>query len=86
MKNEERIVELLAEMLLKFDDLTDEVKGVKNEVKDVKGELKDVNKRLGKVENEIVKLNLVSAANSRAILKLADNSGRISRLEKAVFK
>jgi hypothetical protein len=72
MKNEQKIVELLSEMLQKFDILNEEVKGM--------------NKRMGKVEREIVKLNVIGSENSRALIKLADNNDRIVRLEKAVFK
>ncbi len=38
------------------------------------------------VERGIVKLNLISAENSRSLIKLADTYDRIARLEKAVFK
>ncbi len=79
MKNEDKIVELLSEMLHKFDVLNDKVENLNTE-------MKTVNKRLGSVEKEIVKLNLISAQNSRALLKLGDNNDRIKRLEKAVFK
>ncbi len=79
MKSEDKIVELLSEMLHKFDVLNDKVENLNTE-------MKTVNKRLGSVEKEIVKLNLISAQNSRALLKLGDNNDRIKRLEKAVFK
>jgi len=86
MKNKDKIVGLLSEMLHKFDVLTDEVTGVKEEVTGVKREVMDLNKRVSKVENEIVKLNLISAENSRSLMKPADNNDRIIRLEKVVFK
>lgn len=79
MKNEDKIVELLSEMLHKFDVLNDKVENLNTE-------MKTVNKRLGSVEKEIVKLNLISAQNSRSMIKLGDNNDRIKRLEKAVFK
>ena len=83
MKNGDKIVELLSEMLHKFDVLTDRVDNLTGRVDNLNT---TVDTRLGKVESEIVKLNLISAENSRAILKLADNNDRINRLEKAVFK
>ena len=83
MKNEQRIVELLAEMLQKFDLLNERVDKL---TLTVDSRLSKVEKGLGKVESEIVKLNLISSENSRGLLKLADNNDRISRLEKAVFK
>lgn len=79
MENEGKIVESLSEMLHKFDVLT-------GEVINLKSEMVGVNHRLGKVEDEIVKLNLISADNSRSLMKLADNNDRITRLEKEVFK
>ena len=60
MKNEDKRVELLSKMLHKFDVLTGRVDNL-NET---------FNHRLGKVEDEIVKLNLISAENSRALMKL----------------
>ena len=73
MKNEDKIVELLAEVLQKVDVVSVEVKGLKDDVKDLK--------------DDVVKLNIIGAENSRAILKLADSTERrFTRLEKAVFK
>lgn len=89
-ENEDKIMELLAEMLHKFDILTGRVDNLAVRVDNLTGRVDNLNgtvdQRLGKVENEIVKLNLLTAENSRALMKLADNSDRISRLEKAVFK
>ena len=79
MKNEDKIVELLSEMLHKFDVLTDEVK-----VSNIR--LSKVEDEIVKMKGEIVKLNLISSENSLALMKLADNNDRIVRLEKAVFK
>ena len=79
MKNEDKIVELLAEMVFKQDQMVEEIKLVKNEV--------------GGVKTEIIKLNLQTAENTRAILKLADKvdsiadlENRVTKIEKAVFK
>ena len=73
-------------MLHKFDVLTEEVSSVKIEVSSVKTEVKNLDKRLNKVEEEIIKLNLITSQNSLSLMKLADNDDRISRLETAVFK
>jgi len=90
MKNEQRIVELLAEMLHKFDVLAERVDRVTDRVDKltltVEQRLMKVETSLDKVQGEIVKLNLISSENSRALLKLADTNDRIVRLEKAVFK
>jgi hypothetical protein len=79
MENEGKIVELLTEMLIKQDDMIDELRSVKAEVSSVK--------------NEVIKLNLQTTENSRAILKLADKvektadlEARVTKLEKTVYK
>ena len=83
MENESKIVELLSEMLRKFDVLTGRVDNLTSRVDNLN---LTVDQRLGKVEGEFVKLNLISAENSRALLKLGDNNDRLTRLENAVFK
>lgn len=79
MKNEDKIVELLAEMVKGQDHLIGEVSGMK--------------KQISKLNSEVVKLNLSTSENSRAILKLADeirlvaeHEKRISKLESIIFK
>ena len=62
MENESKIIELLSEMLHKFDVLTEKV---------------------GKVETEIVKLNAISAENSRALLKMGDYNETYSQIRKS---
>ena len=93
-------MELLTESLKKFDRLSDQmdtltgrvdnltsrVDNLTHEVVGVKDEMIGMNSRLDKVESGIVKLNLISAENSRALMKFGDSHDRISRLEKAVFK
>ena len=72
MGNENRVVELLAETLIKQDEMLGELRGVKS---------------------EMVKLNLVSSENTRAIFKLATEveniaklHERVTSLEKVVYK
>ena len=79
MAEDNRLVELMAEMLIKQDAMVDELRNVKTEV--------------SKVNSEITKLNLLSSENTRAIVKLADKidqfvelEGRVKKLESAVFK
>lgn len=92
-----KIVELLSEMLHKFDVLTETVIKLTGRVDNLTGRVDNltsrvdnltdtVDLRLSKVESEIVKLNLISSENSRALMKLGDNNDRIVRLEKEVFK
>jgi hypothetical protein len=79
MENESKIVELLSEMLHKFDVLTGRVDNLTGHVDHLTGRVDNlhltVDHRLGKVEGEI-----------RALLKLGDNNDRLTRLENAVFE
>ena len=97
MENASKIVELLSEMLHKFDVLTGTVVNLTGRVDNLTGSVDNltgrvdnltvtVDLRLGKVVSEIVKLNVISAENSRALLKMGDYNERIIRLERAVFK
>ena len=79
MKNEDRIVELLSDMVKGQDRLTDEVSDLKKEVSGVKTEIT-------KMKGEIVKLNLNTSENSRAILKLADEIRLVAEHEKRIAK
>jgi len=86
MAEDNRLVEIMSEMLVKQDKMIDQQI--------------ETNKRLGHLEGEVVKLNdhvvklnLQTAENTRAILKLADKvekiadlDKRVKELEKAVFK
>ncbi|WKZ61555.1 MAG: hypothetical protein QY309_08675 [Cyclobacteriaceae bacterium] len=79
MKNEEKIIELLAEMVRGQDRLVGEVSEMKDQIK--------------QMNTELIKQGLQTAENSRAILKLADeirlvaeHEKRISKLELTVFK
>jgi cytochrome c556 len=86
MKNEGRIVELLAEMVKGQDKLIEEVSQVKTEVSQMKTEV-------SQMKTEIFKHGIQTAENSRAIFKLADeirlvaeHEKRIAKLEVTVFK
>ncbi len=100
MENEQRIVELLAETLIKFDQMIDEQKQTNKRLENVERTLSEmetslvsVDNRLEKVESGVVKLNLQSTENTRAIIKLANEveniahlHERVTKLEKAVYK
>jgi ubiquinone biosynthesis protein UbiJ len=93
MENEKRIVELLAESLYKFDQMIDEHKAMVSGLNGMVIEQKETNNRLGKLEAEVIKLNLQTTENTRAIVKLANEveniahlHERVTKLEKAVYK
>jgi hypothetical protein len=93
MENEKRIIELLAESLYKFDQMIDEHKAIVTGLKGMITEQKETNSRLGKLESEVVKLNLQTTENTRATIKLANEveniahlHERVTKLEKTVYK
>ncbi len=83
MKSEDRIIELLTE-LIQGQDKTH------GRLDNVESRLTSVESRLDGVENQVAKLNVNMQENNRAILKLAEKSdvtdGRLDKLEKHVFK
>jgi predicted nuclease with TOPRIM domain len=93
MENEGRIVELLAESLIKFDQMIDEQKKTNVRLDHVEIELKEVKSELKGVKKELAILNVQTVENTRAIFKLAENvekiadlDKRVKELEKVVFK
>lgn len=79
MQNEGRILGILSESLKTQDKMLQQI---------ISG-----NERLSKVEEELVKLNLQTNENTRAIIKLADrlevlvdHEKRIAKLEAVVLK
>lgn len=100
MENQSRIEELLAEALKKYDRMLerhdamiirqDQMVAKQDETNRTLG---NVEKRLGGVEDEIQKLNLQTASNTRAVMQLAsdlvvvfDHEKRIDKLEGTVYK
>lgn len=86
MENESKIIELLSDALIRQDQIIEQLKESNQRL--VKLELTS-----GHVEEQLIKLNLLSSENSRAIFKLADKidqivdlDNRVSKIEKVVFK
>lgn len=53
MKNEDRIVEILSELLVEFREIKVEFKEMKGEFIEMKGEQKETNKRLASLEDDM---------------------------------
>jgi DNA repair exonuclease SbcCD ATPase subunit len=86
MENEGRIVELLAESLKRQDNIIEQLK-------ESNQKLYVLESKSDRVEEQLIKLNLQTAENTRALIKLSENidqisdlNNRVSKLEKAVFK
>jgi uncharacterized coiled-coil protein SlyX len=76
----------MADLLIKFDEFLEGQKETNNRL----GKLEN---GISKVEDGVTKLNLKTAENTRAILKLADKvesiadlENRVTKIEKIVFK
>lgn len=86
MKNEDRMVELLAEMVKNSD------RSIAQQ-KEMISEMKTMRKEISAMHKDIRKNNIMLSEHSRAIITLAENvdsfsayDERISELEKKVFK
>lgn len=90
MKNEGRLIEVMAELLAEVHEMR----------VDMKTQLQELNGRMGNLEeqqirtsSELVKVNLQLGENTRAIMKLANQVEtvtsileRVTRLEAEVFR
>src|SRR5689334_16771118 len=85
-KRVDHLTERVDHLTEQVNDLRSGVNDLKSDVNDLKSDVNDLKSDVKDLKGEVVKLNLVSAENSRALMKLADNAERIDRLEKAVFK
>jgi hypothetical protein len=79
MENQRKIEELLADSLKKQDQFIEQQKETNNRLDQTNSRLDTIDQSLyriegktDKVEEQLVKLNLQTNENSRAILKLAD--------------
>ena len=75
MKEEERLIEVMTELLAEVHEMRLEVKGMRE----------DFNNRTTKLEEEQAKTNLGISELRLSVMKLADFGERIFRLEKEVF-
>ena len=87
MKNEDRMVELLAEMVKNSD------RSIEQQKEQLISEVKIMRKDISAMHKDIRKNNIMLAEHSRAIITLAENvdsfsayDERISEIEKKVFK
>ena len=93
MENEGRIAELLTESLIPLDKMVEQQHETNLRLGNVEQKLGLVESRTEKVENQLIKLNLQTVENTKAIFKLAekidtsaDLDKRVSKIEKVVFK
>ena len=75
MNNEEKLIEVMAELLAEVHEMRLEIKGMRE----------DFNTRISRLEGEQAKTNLGIGELRLSVMKLADFGDRIFRLEKEVF-
>jgi GTP-binding protein EngB required for normal cell division len=93
LKTQDRIVEAHDRMVKAQDQMAKAQERMIVELKETNHRLYVIETKSDKVEEQLVKLNLNTGENSRAILKLADNveqiadlHNRVTKLEKTVYK
>jgi septal ring factor EnvC (AmiA/AmiB activator) len=83
MKNEDRLIEVMAELLAEVHemrvDMAKQFNGLQTEVKGVKSEIRTLQKQQAQTNIELSEMRL-------SLMKLADMSDRVIRLENEVFK
>jgi len=90
MNNEERLIEVMAELLAEVHEMRTDTK---SQLGSLNNKMDSLNGRVDKLEGEMAKMNLLLGENTRAIIKLADKIElipdiieRIIKLETTVFK
>jgi hypothetical protein len=83
MKNEDRVIEVMVELLAEVHemriDMAKQFNGLQTEMKGVNSEIKTLQKQQVQTNIELSEMRL-------SLMKLADTSERVIRLENEVFK
>lgn len=82
MINEEKLIEVMAELLAEVHEMRLEIKGMRE---DFNTRIDRLSNKVEKVEGEQAKTNLGIGELRLSVMKLADFGDRIFRLEKEVF-
>lgn len=83
MRNEERLIDVMADLLAEVHELRSDMKGVREEVAGLRA---DTNGQFDRIDKSVSKINLLLSENTHALMKLADFNDRIVQLERHVFK
>lgn len=90
MNNEERLIEVMAELLAEVHEMRTDTKEqlgtLNNKIDGLNTRVDGLNNRVDKVEQEMVKMNIQLAENSRAIIKLADKIEMIPNIIERIIK
>lgn len=83
MNNEERLIEVMADLLAEVHEMRVEMKGLKEEMS---GMRTDNNFRLEALEKQQAKTNVEIHELRLSVMRLADLSDRVIRLENVVYR
>lgn len=80
MEKDDKLIELMAEMLIKQDQMSTDFNDVKNNLGELKNDVWDLKNDVSDLKNEMTKLRLQTSENTRAILKLAERMDSLESL------
>lgn len=83
MKNEERLIEVMADLLAEVHEMRTDTKKQLNALNTTVDKL---SVKFDRLEKNVSTMNIQLAENTRARMKIADFNDRIIELERAVFK
>lgn len=83
MKNEDRLIEAMPDLLAEVHEMRVDTS---KQLNSLNNRVDGLGTKLDKLESNVNKMNVQLAENTRAVMKLADFSDRIVRLENTVFK
>ncbi|MGE0638362.1 MAG: hypothetical protein AB7P01_18115 [Bacteroidia bacterium] len=83
MNNEERLIEVMAELLAEVHEMRTDTKA---QLTTLNNKVEGLNGRVDKLEGEMVKMNVQLAENTRAIIKLADKIETIPNIIERIVK
>jgi uncharacterized coiled-coil protein SlyX len=85
MKNEERIIELLTEVLTKQDGMALRIDQMDKKIDTLTEEVRTINIRLDRLEKQTAMNSAAIGELRLSVMRLSENEARLQRLEKHAF-
>jgi uncharacterized coiled-coil protein SlyX len=85
MKNEERIIELLTEVLTKQDEMATRMDQMDKKIDGLTEEVRKINTRLDRLEKQTAMNSAAIGELRLSVMRLSENEARLQRLEKHAF-
>jgi len=83
MKNDDRLIEVMAELLAEVHEMR---KDTKVQLQELNTGMTDLNTRVGRLEEQQARTNLELGELRLSVMRLADFNDRIIRLEDTVYR